>query len=104
MPPESNQAGAPGHRHRIAAGHRSRGTITDLQAKDGYMKSGNIVGGNIKLMSEMLQLLGAYLTPALESGLTSTPKPCCAQPPAMFPRRIRLYHADGEEALAPDSG
>jgi hypothetical protein len=31
------------------------------------LKSGNIVGGNIKLLSELLQRLGPHLTPALKA-------------------------------------
>jgi myo-inositol-1(or 4)-monophosphatase len=53
----------------IAAGSllvtEAGGTITDLQGKEGYLKSGNIVGGNIKLLSELLQRLGPHLTPGL---------------------------------------
>jgi len=56
----------------IAAGSllvtEAGGTVTDLQGKDQYLKSGNIVGGNIKLLAELIARLAPHLTPALKSG------------------------------------
>ena len=43
------------------------GTVTDLQGKDQYMQSGNIVAGNIKVLSDLLKCLGPHLTPALRA-------------------------------------
>ena len=43
------------------------GTVTDLQGKDQYLKSGNVVAGNLKLLSELLQHLAPHLTPALKA-------------------------------------
>jgi myo-inositol-1(or 4)-monophosphatase len=43
------------------------GTVTDLQGKDQYMKSGNIVAGNLKLLDAVIQQLAPHLTPALKS-------------------------------------
>ncbi len=55
----------------IAAGSllvtEAGGVVTDLQGKDQYMKSGNIVAGNLKLLSELLQNLAPHLTPALKA-------------------------------------
>jgi myo-inositol-1(or 4)-monophosphatase len=55
----------------IAAGSllvaEAGGAIADLQGNDHYMKSGNVVGGNLKLLHEMLQLLAPHLTPALKA-------------------------------------
>ncbi|HTE14587.1 MAG TPA: inositol monophosphatase family protein [Burkholderiales bacterium] len=55
----------------IAAGSllitEAGGTVTDLQGNDQYLKSGNIVGGNIKLLDELLKRLAPHLTPALKS-------------------------------------
>jgi myo-inositol-1(or 4)-monophosphatase len=55
----------------IAAGSllitEAGGTVTDLSGKDQYMKSGNIVAGNLKLLSELLQRLAPHLTPALKA-------------------------------------
>jgi myo-inositol-1(or 4)-monophosphatase len=55
----------------IAAGSllvtEAGGTITDLQGKDQYLKSGNVAGGNIKILDELLQHLAPHLTPALKA-------------------------------------
>ncbi len=55
----------------IAAGSllvtEAGGVVTDLQGKDQYMKSGNIVAGNLKLLSELLQHLAPHLTPTLKA-------------------------------------
>ena len=42
------------------------GVVTDLQGKEQYLKSGNVVAGNLKILSELLQHLGPHLTPALK--------------------------------------
>jgi myo-inositol-1(or 4)-monophosphatase len=55
----------------IAAGSllvtEAGGAITDLQGNDQYMKSGNVVGGNIKILDELLRHLAPHLTPALKA-------------------------------------
>lgn len=55
----------------IAAGSllitEAGGAVADLQGNDGYLKSGNVVGGNLRLLHELLQLLGPHLTPALKA-------------------------------------
>ena len=55
----------------IAAGSllvtEAGGVVTDLQGKDQFMKSGNVVAGNLKLLSELLQQLAPHLTPALKA-------------------------------------
>ena len=43
------------------------GTVTDLQGKDHFMKSGNIVAGNLKLVAALIQQLAPHLTPALKA-------------------------------------
>ena len=42
------------------------GLIGDLEGNEGWMESGNIVGGNPKVFGEMLRLISAHLTPALK--------------------------------------
>ena len=55
----------------IAAGSllitEAGGAITDLQGKDGYMKSGDIAAGNLKVLHELLQELAPFMTPALKA-------------------------------------
>ncbi len=55
----------------IAAGSllvtEAGGSITDLQGKDQYLQSGNVAGGNIKILAELLQHLAPHLTPALKA-------------------------------------
>jgi myo-inositol-1(or 4)-monophosphatase len=55
----------------IAAGSllvtEAGGTITDLQGNDQYLKSGNVVGGNIKILDELLRQLAPHVTPALKA-------------------------------------
>jgi len=43
------------------------GVVSDLQGKDQYLKSGNIVGGNLKLHEALVAQLAPHLTPALKS-------------------------------------
>ncbi|MBM3343444.1 MAG: inositol monophosphatase [Betaproteobacteria bacterium] len=43
------------------------GVISDLQGKDGYMNSGNIVGGNLALHEALVKKIAPYLTPALKN-------------------------------------
>ena len=56
----------------IAAGSllitEAGGVIGDLQGNDQYLKSGNIIGGNLTLFSEMVKRLAPHLTPALKAG------------------------------------
>ena len=42
------------------------GVIGDLQGGKDYLKSGNIVGGNLKLFEAMIATLAPHLTPALK--------------------------------------
>ena len=55
----------------IAAGSllvtEAGGAITDLQGKDQYLKSGNVAGGNIKILDGLLRHLAPHLTPALKA-------------------------------------
>jgi len=55
----------------IAAGSllitEAGGVVGDLQGNDQYMKSGNVVGGNIKILDELLRHLAPHLTPALKA-------------------------------------
>lgn len=54
----------------IAAGSllitEAGGHIGDLQGGSDYLKSGNIVGGNLKLFAAMISTLAPHLTPALK--------------------------------------
>lgn len=43
------------------------GLVGDLEGNEGWMASGNIVGGNPKVFGEMLQLIAPHLTPALKA-------------------------------------
>ncbi len=55
----------------IAAGSllvtEAGGVVTDLQGKDQFLKSGNVVASNVKLLSALLQQLAPHLTPALKA-------------------------------------
>ena len=55
----------------IAAGSllvtEAGGTVCDLQGKDQYMKSGNVLAGNIKLIDELKTRIAPHLTPALKA-------------------------------------
>ena len=55
----------------IAAGSlmitEAGGIVTDLSGRDQYLQSGNIVAGNLKVVSELLQKLAPHLTPALKA-------------------------------------
>jgi myo-inositol-1(or 4)-monophosphatase len=55
----------------IAAGSllitEAGGVVGDLQGNDRYMKSGNIIGGNLTLLSQMVKQLAPHLTPALKA-------------------------------------
>ena len=55
----------------IAAGSllitEAGGYIGDLQGGKDYLKSGNIVGGNLKLFEAMITTLAPHLTPALKA-------------------------------------
>jgi myo-inositol-1(or 4)-monophosphatase len=56
----------------IAAGSllitEAGGVVGDLQGNDQYMKSGNIIGGNLTLFGQMVKQLAPHLTPALKAG------------------------------------
>ena len=43
------------------------GLVGDLQGDDHYLRSGNIVAGNPKMFAQLLQVLGAHMTPALRA-------------------------------------
>ncbi len=43
------------------------GIVGDLQGKDGFMKSGNIVGGSPKIYALMLKTIAPHLTPELKT-------------------------------------
>ncbi len=43
------------------------GLVGDLEGNDGYLRSGNIVAGNPKVLAQIIQLLSPHLTPALRS-------------------------------------
>lgn len=43
------------------------GTVSDLEGKDAFMKSGNVVGGNLKLHAALVERLAPHLTPALKA-------------------------------------
>jgi len=55
----------------IAAGSllitEAGGVVGDLQGNDRHMASGNIIGGNLTLFSQMVKQLAPHLTPALKS-------------------------------------
>lgn len=46
------------------------GLVGDLEGNEGWMESGNIVGGSPKVFGEMLRLVAPHLTPALKSRRT----------------------------------
>ncbi|HWP90420.1 MAG TPA: inositol monophosphatase family protein, partial [Burkholderiales bacterium] len=43
------------------------GLVGDLEGNGGYMESGNIVAGNPKIFSQLVQAIAPHLTPALKS-------------------------------------
>jgi myo-inositol-1(or 4)-monophosphatase len=43
------------------------GLVGDLEGNGGYMESGNIVAGNPKIFSQLIQALAPHLTPALKT-------------------------------------
>ncbi len=43
------------------------GLVGDFEGNEGWMESGNIVGGTPKVFGEMLRLIAPYLTPALKA-------------------------------------
>lgn len=47
------------------------GLVGDFQGNEGWMESGNIVGGTPKVFAEMLRLMEPHLTPALKSRRTT---------------------------------
>ena len=53
----------------IAAGNlliqEAGGLIGDLEGNDGYLDSGNVVGGNPKIFAQLIKILAPHLTPAL---------------------------------------
>ncbi len=53
----------------IAAGNlliqEAGGLIGDLEGNDGYLESGNVVGGNPKIFAQLIKILASHLTPAL---------------------------------------
>ena len=55
----------------IAAGSllitEAGGVVSDLQGNDKYLTSGNIIGGNLTLLSQMVKQLSPHLTPALKA-------------------------------------
>ena len=55
----------------IAAGSllitEAGGVVGDLRGNGDHLKSGNVVGGNIKLFEQMIKHLAPHLTPALKS-------------------------------------
>lgn len=53
----------------IAAGNlliqEAGGLIGDFEGNDGYLKSGNVVGGNPKIFAQLINILAPHLTPPL---------------------------------------
>jgi len=53
----------------IAAGNlliqEAGGLIGDFEGNDGYLKSGNVVGGNPKIFAQLIKMLAPHLTPPL---------------------------------------
>lgn len=53
----------------IAAGNlliqEAGGLIGDFEGNDGYLESGNVVGGNPKIFVQLIKILAPHLTPAL---------------------------------------
>ncbi|HUL41623.1 MAG TPA: inositol monophosphatase family protein [Burkholderiales bacterium] len=53
----------------IAAGNlliqEAGGLIADFEGDDGYLESGNVVGGNPKIFAQLIKILAPHLTPAL---------------------------------------
>ncbi len=53
----------------IAAGNlliqEAGGLIGDLEGNDGYLESGNVVGGNPKIFAQLIKILASHLTPGL---------------------------------------
>jgi myo-inositol-1(or 4)-monophosphatase len=43
------------------------GLVGDLQGEDGHLRSGNVVAGNPKVFTQLLQVLQPHLTPALRA-------------------------------------
>ena len=54
----------------IAAGNlliqEAGGLMGDLQGNDGYLESGNVVGGNPKIFAQLIKILAPHLTSALK--------------------------------------
>ena len=48
------------------------GLVGDLEGNEGWMESGNIMGGAPKVFAEMVQLIAPHLTPALKTKARST--------------------------------
>ncbi len=43
------------------------GLVGDLSGESNYMRTGNIIGGNPKIFSQLLQVIAAHLTPVLRA-------------------------------------